>query len=196
MCCHHAHLCTCTLCRETRSSSCFSFGLNIRCNYFCVPCKSWWRSVLLSLVHQRCVKTHQDLHTCGPVLRSSAVKIILITPYKADWGVKPSRHLVRSTPGQDLGVVKHARKQFSHSNRGHQNGFLNKNSLSSLSPFILSGNLCELPSSPFACLPLSLLSFTSRAIFFQVPSKCHNHWTAAANDGNALETLPLYTNAA
>ena len=68
--------------------------------------------------------------------------------------------------------------------------FLNKNSLGFLLPFILSGNLCELPSSPFAFLPLSLLSFTSRAIFFKVPSKCHNHQTATANNGNALVTLP------
>lgn len=59
-----------------------------------------------------------------------------------------------------------------------------------LHPFILSGNLCELPSSPFAFLPLSLLSFTSQAIFSKVPSKCHNHQTTTANNGNALVTLP------
>lgn len=68
------------------------------------------------LVQLRCVKTQQDLHTtCGPLLRSSAVKIILITHYKVDCGVKHSRHLVKCTPGQDQVVVRHAKKQLSHS---------------------------------------------------------------------------------
>lgn len=74
--------------------------------------------------------------------------------------------------------------------QGPPKWFLNKDSLGFLHTFILLGNLCELLSSPFAFLPLSVLSLTSRAIFFKVPSKCHNHQTTTANNGNALVSLP------